>query len=252
MRRIKTICAFAILGFLISFIFGLFSGRFIVFVFLRALIFTAIFALLGLGISFLYEKFLDDESSDMSSESINVNSSTGKETVQKGQLVDVTIQDEELPQGNSSNHFVVNENHQMLNKNDTVQTTSEPNANVSETTVASTGSDNNGFVPLKNFETVNNFSSTEAVSKDIISGAKAAAKPSSVDGELDVLPDMENMDFGSKSDGGEQESSVVGYEDSMNEYGSSSSVRKTVEDVGVQDAALIAKAISTALSNDED
>jgi len=248
MRKIKTICIFAGIGFLISFVFGLFSGRFIVFVLLRALIFTVIFALLGLGISFLFEKFLMDEGSDISSDSINVNSGS-KDSVQKGQLVDVTIQDEELPPGESSNHFVVNENHQMLNKNDT--TKSEPGT-TAETPVAEAAPENSGFVPLKNFETVNNFSSTEAVEPSSVATEKPSERPASSSGDLDVLPDMENMDFGSKGTVGG--SSDEGYEDSVADYSSSSfgsSSHKTLEDVGIQDAALMAKAISSALSNDE-
>lgn len=246
MRKIKIISVFAVIGFLISFVFGLFSGRGAGSILLRALIFTVIFALLGLGISFLFEKFLMEDGSDLSSESLNVSSNGNKDSVQKGQLVDVTIQDEELPQGNSNNRFVVNDNHQMLNKTDTVQSVSESSVN-SEASDSAQPADN-GFVPLKNFETVNNFSSTEASSPDVVSGAKASTKPSAVDGELDVLPDMEKLEFGSSSSGS-SDSSVMGYED-VTSYSSSSS-KKTLEDVGIQDAALMAKAISSALSGEE-
>ena len=86
MRKIKFSCIFAGAGFLISFVFGLFSGRDIGLVLLRAIIFALIYALIGFGISFLYEKFLSDDSSDLSSDSINVNPGN-KDSVQKGQVV---------------------------------------------------------------------------------------------------------------------------------------------------------------------
>ncbi|MCI6809495.1 MAG: hypothetical protein MR958_04800 [Spirochaetia bacterium] len=248
MRKIKFSCIFAGAGFLISFVFGLFSGRDIGLVLLRAIIFALIYALIGFGISFLYEKFLSDDSSDLSSDSINVNPGN-KDSVQKGQVVDVTIQDEDLPQGDSLNHFVINDSHQMLNKNDTNQNAAESAVEQTEA-VENSEPVNTGFVPLKNFETVNNFSSQEAVVAEV-TGVKASTRPSSVDGELDVLPDMENLDFGSKTSG-VSDSSSEGYEDSITEFSSTTSSRhKSLEDVGIQDAALMAKAISSALSNDE-
>ena len=69
MRNFKSILYFAIFGFLISFVFGLFSHSSFVSILIKAIIFLLIFAVLGFIISFVFSKFLDDESTnDLSGE----------------------------------------------------------------------------------------------------------------------------------------------------------------------------------------
>ena len=55
----KVIVAAAVVGFLLSFFTGIFSGVGFGFVVLRAIIFAAILALLAVGVSYIFEKFLD-------------------------------------------------------------------------------------------------------------------------------------------------------------------------------------------------
>lgn len=256
MRKVKASIAFAVCGFLISFVFGLFSHTAFGFVLLKALIFAVIFAVLGFCISFIYDKFLDDSAGENSSDSSDLSSSAPKSEVQKGQIVDFTIRDEELPRGDSSNHFVVNDNRQMLNNNDTMQK-KEPSIS-SDDKVENTPPQDNGFVPLRNFETVTNLSSKEAVSPSDAQSPqtiiKAAPEDTNLESDIDVLPDMENLDFGNKgseSSAGEDASTDSDTSDFTGSFSSSGS-KKTLEDVGIQDAALMAKAISSALSNDDE
>ena len=62
----KVIVAAAVVGFLLSFFTGIFSGVGFGFVVLRAIIFAAILALLAVGVSYIFEKFLDMETGDSS------------------------------------------------------------------------------------------------------------------------------------------------------------------------------------------
>ena len=60
MRSAKYIGLFAACGFVLSFVSGLFSHSSILSILLKALIFALIFGVVGLGISFVYSKFLSD------------------------------------------------------------------------------------------------------------------------------------------------------------------------------------------------
>ena len=116
MRKIKFSAVFAAIGFILSFIAGFFSHSSIIFMFLKALLTAVAFGILGFGINIIFDRFLN-ESSDQ-----DFNTDGPVQTVsqpQKGQLVDITIQDEELQESDSGNHFVVGTNRQMLNNADT-------------------------------------------------------------------------------------------------------------------------------------
>lgn len=242
MRKIKTVAVFAIIGFVLSFVFGLFSRKGIGLVFLTALVFAIVFALLGFIIELLFTKvLLEDSNSDLQPDvPINSNNSDSEK---KGQIIDFTVQDEELPQGTSSNHFVVNENHQILNETDVQNSKEEDKTSENEET-----SVDNGFKPLKNKETINNFSSKESF---VPSSLTSLTENDNSEG-IDVLPNLDDFNFNTKSTE-ETGSSNETYGDSDSSFSSSfsSSQSKTPEDVGIQDAALMAKAISSALSNDE-
>ena len=118
MRGAKFIGLFAACGFILSFVSGLFSHSSILSVLLKALIFAVIFGILGFGISFIYGKFLSDGSGGDFQGDYTVDSSTPAVSSSVGQNVDITIQDEELRPSESENHFVVGDNHQMLNDSD--------------------------------------------------------------------------------------------------------------------------------------
>ena len=254
MRSTKSIGLFAAGGFILSFVAGLFSHSSILSILLKALIFAVVFGVLGLGISFIFNKFLSDGSGgDFQSEYSADTSSAVPNASALGQNVDITIQDEELRPSESENHFVVGENHQMLNDSD-VRTS----ANKTED-----NSSSQGFVPLRNFETVKNFSGKEAVipaeavaSENTAASSTPVATQStavsnfeagSVEGGIDTLPDMENFVF-SEGSGSEDDDSDTGTE---SEFVSSSGYHKKNDGPAeVQDAALMAKAISSVLSDE--
>ena len=257
MRSAKYIGLFAACGFILSFVSGLFSHSSILSILLKALIFALVFGILGAGISLIYEKFLSDGnggeyqgeySADSSAASVS-NSSLGHN-------VDITIQDEELAPSESENHFVVGDNHQMLNDSDIRNSA----RNESEAPAGA-----QGFVPLRNFETVKNFSGTEAVMPaQAIASENTAAQSDSAEeqnisaapfvdtnkgaGGIDTLPDMENFVF---SEGSGSDSEDDSDADTDSEFVTSSGSRKKNGDTAeVQDAALMAKAISSVLSDE--
>lgn len=252
MRKIKSVAVFAAIGFVVSFVFGLFSKRGFGFILLTALIFALIFAVLGLVIDLLFNKVLLDDSDSEQTIDSSVNSTDNAEA-KKGQIVDFTIQDEDLPQGTSSNHFVVNDKHQILNATDVFQNSNDsknPNESSSDENAKAV---NEGFTPLKKAETFDNISSKEAISPDSVqSNEQNVDFPENEDSnDIDMLPDLDNFNFETKS-AEDVDSSNESYKDSDSSFSTSftNSHRKT-DDVGIQDAALMAKAISSALSNDE-
>ena len=263
MRSTKTIGLFAACGFVLSFVAGLFSHSSILSVLIKALIFAAVFGALGFGISVVFSKFLDIGTSGDFQGDYGTDSAIGGAAASApvtGQHVDITIQDEELKPSQSDNHFVVGENHQMLNESD-----------VADSKKAGEGS--SGFVPLRNFETVKNLSGTEAVTPssanpDIVKKENAEivspvetetasyseAKPSAgnLDDEgIDTLPDMDGFVFGGDSNTAAESDDD---DDSITDSGfssySSSPSKKSDGPAEVQDAALMAKAISSVLSDE--
>ncbi len=255
MRGAKYIGLFAACGFVLSFVSGLFSHSSILSVLLKALIFAVVFGLVGFGISFVFEKFLSDGTGGEFQGEYSADSSpVAANTSALGHNVDITIQDEELTPSGSENHFVVGDNHQMLNESDVrSQRNTETQAN----------SSSQGFVPLRNYETVKNFSGTEAVIPAEAVTTQAAQVENTADqtqslssasmintdneaGELDTLPDMENFVFteGSNSDDDDSDTGTD------SEFVSMGSHKKNDGPAEVQDAALMAKAISSVLSDE--
>lgn len=239
MRGLKISGIFATCGFLLSLIFGLFSHTSFISVLLKALIFAICFGLLGFVIDFIFNKFLLDESVMTTSEG-NQNISNGSEgSSTKGQLVDITIEDEELVPSSSDNHFVVSENHQMLNDSDVVDKSKDQTEQKEKTEETQ----DNGFVPLKNLETLKNFAGKEAVSPDSVVSNTNENEDNSKN--LDTLPDMNNLSL---------ENNNSGYEDAETDtdFVSSANMNKNNgEPTEIKDAALMAKAISSVLSDEE-
>ena len=245
MRSAKFIGLFAACGFILSFVSGLFSHSSILSILIKALIFAVVFGLLGLGISFIFNKFLSDGSGGDFQSDYSVDSSTAPQASALGQNVDITIQDEELKPSESENHFVVGDNHQMLNDSDV--------KNVSNPSVSDPAP---GFVPLRKFETVNNISGKEAVSPVIKASESVSAEtpaPAAFSGsgsdELDTLPDMGSFNFAESDSDSSDDDDDVPSSGSDSEFVSVSNSKKTAEPE-VKDAALMAKAISSILSDE--
>ena len=251
MKNIKFVAICAASGFILSLIFGFFSKSGFGRIFLIALIFAVIFGALGFGISFIFNKFLSVESAAVDSGSDSSESSdgisSGPSKTQLGQHVDLVIQEEELEQSGNQNHYDVGENHQMLNEKDYNQNGGES----TETTVVP----KNEFVPVRNKETVTNFSGSESLTPAESENRMEAiaAQEDKKGGDLDVLPDMSDLNLGSAGGDGDAETIVLSDADSAErEFVSTATNYKSsdVKETEIGDASLMAKAISSILSEE--
>lgn len=246
MKNIKFVSFSAGAGFILSLTFGIFSKSGILKVLLTALAFALIFAVLGFGLSFVYEKFLSLDSSEIdstkSTESKTVSSSVGNN-------VDIVIEDQELERSGSNNRFNVGENRSMLNTSDVVTSNNSSSVNSS---IAEDSKSN--FVPVRNLETLTNISGTEAVKPSAVANksAEISESSSSKNDDLDVLPDFGNLGMPATP----MSSFSSSANDSIDEFSDteSSSVytsrRNDVDTDKFQNTELIAKAISTVLSDE--
>ncbi len=247
MKGVKFCCIFAVLGFLLSFISGLFSHTSILSVFLKALLFAIIFGLLGFLVSFIFEKFLSDGSGGDFSGDSEVFSGSANQAPATGRVVDITIQDEDLASGDSDNHFIVGDKHQMLNPSDYKGNNHQ---------ASDSSREDDGFVPLKRTETLKDLSGKEAFSPDDVQtfSGKTSEPPSfsnssNSDEGIDTLPDMGNLEF-EESGSSESNDDDADIGSSSDFVSSSSSHQKSDKVPDIKDAALMAKAISSALSDD--
>ena len=248
MRSAKYVGLFVACGFILSFVSGLFSHSSILSILLKALIFAIVFGVLGFGISFIYSKFLSDGSGGDFQGEYTADSSSGlSQQSALGQNVDITIQDEELKPSESDNHFVVGENHQMLNDSDVRN---------SGNAVAMEQESQKGFVPLRNFETVNNFSGKESVvpfetaSPEQTNESSSASAENIGAGGLDTLPDMENFVFSESGNSDSEDDDALASGTGSDFVSSSGSHKKNDAPAEIQDAKLMAKAISSVLSDE--
>lgn len=241
MQKLKFVLFSAIGGFFLSLFFGFFSHSGPLKVILTAIICGISFGLLGGIIQFLYKKFLEVETSS------EYDSETGSKPANPvGGTVDFVVQDEDLEQTGNSNHYEVGDNHQMLNDSDISKNNFSENANYSS----------GEFVPLRNKENFDNISGTEAVSNNysnpVSSANKAAANFGASNGNLDILPDMGDfVTAKSSSSSDESDDSDVSYNSSDD-----SSFVQSINTSGdnpaaeIQDASLMAKAISSILADE--
>lgn len=247
MKNIKFVSFSAGAGFILSLTFGIFSKSGILKVLLTALVFALIFAVLGFGLSFVYEKFLSLDSSEIDSTKSTESKSTVSSSV--GNNVDIVIEDQELERSGSNNRFNVGENRSMLNTSDVVTSNNSSSVNSS---IAEDSKSN--FVPVRNLETLTNISGTEAVKPSAVANksAEISESSSSKNDDLDVLPDFGNLGMPATP----MSSFSSSANDSIDEFSDteSSSVytskRNDVDTDKFQNTELIAKAISTVLSDE--
>lgn len=247
MKNIKFVSFSAGAGFILSLTFGIFSKSGILKVLLTALVFALIFAVLGFGLTFVYEKFLSLDSSEIDSTKSTESKSTVSSSV--GNNVDIVIEDQELERSGSNNRFNVGENRSMLNTSDVVTSNNSSSDNSS---IAEDSKSN--FVPVRNLETLTNISGTEAVKPSAVANksAEISESSSSKNDDLDVLPDFGNLGMPATP----MSSFSSSANDSIDEFSDteSSSVytskRNDVDTDKFQNTELIAKAISTVLSDE--
>jgi len=249
MKNIKSVAICAAAGFVLSLISGFFSKSGFGHIILMALIFAIVFGLLGFGISIVFDKFLNVETA--SNESPDTSASEGfvpsSEKRNLGQNVDIVIQDEPLEPSSNPNRYDVGENHQMLNESDYNSSGTSEEASPEKIVPK------DEFVPIRNLETVSNFSGNESETpKEAEVRREAIVQQQKEKGaELDVLPDM--SDFKIKSDSPNSDDDTVIVSDSDEASFVQSATNYTSSDVGsgeIKDASLMAKAISSILSEE--
>ena len=295
MRSIKALIVSAAFGFLLSFVFGLFSHAVFWIILLRALISAAVFAGLGFGFFMLTQSFLfdDSENSEFSVEPAVSSSPVGNR-------VDLYVRDEELSPSDSENNYYVDDNsNQMLNSTDTKSSkalqveseaksfgsgkaspVTEPAVKASLETSSGSGgafvrsSSANSSSPadssLSKAESAEDLirrenqksasSSLPPKEEKALSSESSGSGSSENSGnsgnsgaseELDTLPDMSSfvMENGSSSSGDDDD--IVSSVDSDSGFTTTVSSSSGSKDAGVQDAAIMAKAISSVLSSEE-
>ncbi|MCR5724575.1 MAG: hypothetical protein K6G80_05765 [Treponema sp.] len=214
----KSIGIAAVVGFVFSFLVGLFSGISFGHILLRALISAGICGVLGAGISFLFQRFL----SDSADSGFDTSSSGGEGSRGSGGLVDITIDDDALADDSQEPRFAVDNAHAIVTPAaEKKQEPEEPAAagSVSERTVSADPAE-----PVPDDEDeparpVASDSASSAASSEPafqpIPLAQAAPKPPVASGvqpakaggaDLDELPDI--GDFGSPASGA-QPSEVI-------------------------------------------
>ena len=249
MKNIKSIAICAASGFILSLICGFFSKAGFGHIFLIALIFGIVFAALGFGISFLFDRFLSVEAVAAEvQENISGDLSSGTPSAKNlGQHVDIVIQDEPLEPSGNPNRYDVGENHQMLNKSD-YNSSDEGSSEQKETIVPK-----NEFVPIRNLETVTNFSGSESETpKEAEDRREAIVKQEQELGsELDTLPDMSELKVAAGSEGSEDDTVIISDSEEAQFVHNATNYKSS--DVGageIKDASLMAKAISSILAEE--
>lgn len=104
MFKPKKIILSALFGFFLSFIISIFSTHKFGVSILRALIFALVFGILGAIINFLYDKYLFDKDYIVNPDDVKVKSS------KSDNIVDITIDDENLSEDDSGPKFEVENN----------------------------------------------------------------------------------------------------------------------------------------------
>lgn len=228
MFNIKNIVTGAAAGFVLSLCIGLFSSVAVGFVFLRAFIFAVIGAAFGFGIPFLYSKFLDEGGGGEFSSSSGIQESASSDVkAAPGGKVDITVDDDVLPEDADGPRFYVSGKTNVpeyINASPTGEPENLDDVSVSKADgfaaenfqsaspvtltsqpaqpAASSAPVSSGFTP------VNIASSAEKVEvKEAAASPKAEVIPSDAPPQaaapqgndtLDILPDIGDLNFGSK------------------------------------------------------
>lgn len=272
MKNLKFIAVFSCFGFLLSFFSGLASrgnniGRMI----FHAVIFAIVFAGLAVLINIIFCKFLGSEG-DISYESNSGEGNGNPVSAPSSHAVDIMVQDEDLPQEENAPQFFVGSGHQMLSPDDVkdvaketaaaanTSVVSEKNVQASESDSVKSGAAANsngsdGFVPVSLGENLSNITSVEAKTESEVTKAERKASETvsapilQDDGELDSLPDLEDLSVYQQSN-----SSVMdedGIDESTDTSDMTPATSVSAEEVtSGQDVELMAKAISTLLKKE--
>lgn len=230
MFNFKVIVAAAVVGFLLSFFTGLFSGVGFGFVLFRAIIFAVVLAALASGIMFVFERFLDMGT-------VETNSYSAEPNV--GAMVDITVGEDDLTDEDSAPGFYVDAK--------LTPSGSESNSSVS----------NGGSTSLPEINLSNSLVKNSTLESQNLSGKSSVG---STDASSFVKSDIQTMTSSAGYTGYNAESSEDELDD-LPDFGSVSKSSTQLEDAsfkdnspmmdkGVQDAEAMAQAIRTMLNKD--
>lgn len=251
MIKPKNIAIPAVCGFAVSFLISLIATHRFGFSLLRGAIFAVVFGLIAVGITFLYDKFLSDEGDSEVSSSPEKNKS--------GSIVDITINDETLPDDGQGPQFFVSNNKKPLETDDKSVAgdfENKSNANAQENKSPELEKDNSSAfkaVPLgQPFKAEN----TEASEVKKASEESAEPKVAEADEEplegLDSLPDIGNIVSEEKKETSDDD---LIKDSDFAESGQTESSHKAEFPDGSKaashDTETMAKAIRTLLKKDE-
>lgn len=259
----KAIGGFAACGFFLSFLTGIISKNAFLIILLRSFLFAVIFCVLAAGISFLFNKFLADETS-LSENSADSSNSKIQKT---GENVNIVVGDDNFEDDDTAPKFFVENNKETFQNDEAAGSVTKSQAADlnAESRVAEKPSDSqiNSTSEKTSFEPVNlaqmqnvERNNSEVQRQEIPSNkgdssnkVNSFADGSAID-NIDELPDIEDISDSVKNN---SNSDIIGDSDFATSGGNGTS--GTVFPDGTQansaNASLIAQAIRTALKRDE-
>ena len=167
-------------GFFLSFIVGLISGVTFGVILLRALIFAALFGVLGFGIGIVFQRFLLDASDLEGGSEASVN-------VRQGSVVDLSIGDEPLEEDENGPDFYVRKD---ISSSGHVQHSEKNSVDHSQgTELAKTGNVTGGDASQDQFKPITLGASTAGVSQEGSGTLPGVA----VNREEDILPEIGDL-----------------------------------------------------------
>jgi len=254
----KNICVSACIGFFLSFLIGLFSDVHFSVVVLRALLFAVVFAALCVGISILYQKFL---SADNGGFIVDPEPSSLKNPA--GGVVNIVVDDSNLPDEDMSPKFTVLNNHSALD-NEIKKTSGRSEPAVESVPVSppspvvsaepeekppfkpvSLGESEPKAAPVSSVPSSN---VPEAASSNTAASNAAVSDAPEEEQQLDELPDISNMAVEASGDVASDLDSPTDEIVSDSEFATGGAKMKEQPISG--DTAVMAKAIQTLLAKD--
>ncbi len=278
MPKVKNIAYPAIAGFVLSFFISILVTHNFGISLLKGLLFAVIFAVLAFVIDFVWGRFLGD-----GTEVVELSSDSSKNDKSLGNKVDITIDDADLSDDGRSLPFAVDRNRAKLSESDTLDLRKNDVLFAAESKgekqpLFESGSEQAQKSPVQkdaspsaeeqpSFKPVSlgkpvaaaadsqKTSPSPSVSPAPVKSEPAKAPParktSSGDGELDALPDIAGFDVGDNyvSESDIEEESPV--EDSSSYSPSEPMPSGDANKATEHDTETLAKAISTVLKRDE-
>lgn len=249
----KNICYCSCIGFFLSFFIGLVSGVSFSHVLIRALIFAPLFGVMCIGITFVYQKFLSNESNGFS---VDGDVAPSRPV---GGVVNIVVDDTNLVDEGMSPKFTIATNHADLHEKRTEPPVYRPEPEVSEPVLEPGAAENPAAAPSSpaqesSFKPVTlGSASGESAAQPSVSDSPAphaspAASAPSGEESLDELPDIGSMGIEEASGGTASELDSPAEVVTDTEFATGGSKMKEQPVSG--DTNVMAKAIQTLLAQD--